>query len=75
MADPQVVHRGILITLPHAPSGTDLPLIATPLHFLETPISYRNAPPALGEHTREVLKELLDVTDDELATLHQNQVI
>lgn len=75
LADPQVVHRGMLMTLPHAPSGTDLPLIANPLNFSETPVRYRNAPPSLGEHTHEVLKELLDISDEELAVLHQDQVI
>jgi crotonobetainyl-CoA:carnitine CoA-transferase CaiB-like acyl-CoA transferase len=59
-ADPQVQARGMRIDLPHpeAASGT-VPLIANPIKATATPPAYRAAPPTLGQHTDEVLEELL----------------
>ena len=43
---------------PYSPKLTRLPLVASPLRLSATPVAYRNAPPALGQHTDEVLHEL-----------------
>jgi crotonobetainyl-CoA:carnitine CoA-transferase CaiB-like acyl-CoA transferase len=53
-ADEQVRHRGLRIDLPHAVAGT-VPSVACPIRFLHAGLNVRNGPPALGEHTREVL--------------------
>ena len=53
-ADEQVRHRGLRLDLPHAIAGT-VPSVACPIHFLHANLNLRNGPPALGEHTREVL--------------------
>jgi crotonobetainyl-CoA:carnitine CoA-transferase CaiB-like acyl-CoA transferase len=37
-------------------------MIANPVRFSETPASYRRRPPALGEHTEDVLREWLGET-------------
>ncbi len=59
-ATPQVAAREMLINMPygHAASG-DVRLIGNPVKFSKTPVSYRHAPPVCGEHTEEVLAELL----------------
>jgi formyl-CoA transferase len=54
LADPHVRDRGMTFTLPHA-IGWDVPQIANPIRFSRSPIQYDRAPPALGEHTDEVL--------------------
>lgn len=66
--DPQAIDRGARIDLPHSVAGT-APGIANPIHFSETPVTYRNAPPTLGEHTDEVLTEVLNLSSEELAAL------
>ena len=68
--DPHVQARGMKIDLPHsaAKAGT-VPLIANPVKMSGTPVQYRNAPPMLGEHTAEVLKEVLGIDDAEVADL------
>ena len=68
MAHPQVQHLGTRLSLPHA-TGVNVPSIASPMRFSKTPVSYRRAPPMLGQHTREVLLEagLDDATIDKLA--------
>lgn len=53
-ADPQVQNRGMQISVQHA-KGYQVPLVANPVKFSATPISYPLAPPELGEHTEFVL--------------------
>jgi crotonobetainyl-CoA:carnitine CoA-transferase CaiB-like acyl-CoA transferase len=53
-ADEQVRHRGLRLDLPHAAAGT-VPSVACPIRFLHANLNLRSGPPALGEHTREVL--------------------
>ena len=74
--DPQVRHRGMRIDLPHplAAAG-EVPLIANPIKMSETPVAYRNAPPTLGQHTDEVLAELLDMDEEERRGLRRRGVI
>ncbi len=58
--DPQVQHRGLRATTPHAwaESGS-VDLIASPLaHMSATPATIRSAPPLIGEHTEQLLSEL-----------------
>ena len=74
--DPQVKARGMRLKMAHPATG-DAPveLIASPIRMSATPPSYRHAPPMLGQHTDEVLKELLDLDDDALTALHADGVI
>lgn len=59
-ADPHVRAHGARITMPFpaAQSGA-VDLVANPLRFSRTPASYRIAPPRLGEHGDEVLRDWL----------------
>ena len=52
--DPQVAHNGLLTTVPH-PAGGEVTVVATPIRFSETPGAIRSGPPAVGQHTDEVL--------------------
>jgi crotonobetainyl-CoA:carnitine CoA-transferase CaiB-like acyl-CoA transferase len=65
--DPQIRHRNMLRNMPHPRTGT-MPFVANPIRFSETPISYDRAPPALGDHAREVLAEWLGLEGDQLDT-------
>lgn len=66
--DPHVLARGLRLDLPHSSAGT-IPSVASPLRLSETPVEYRHAAPLLGEHTDAVLKEYLNLTDDEIKEL------
>lgn len=57
--DPQVQARGVRISLPrHADDGiAQVAGVANPMRLSATPVHYHSAPPALGQHTDEVLQE------------------
>ena len=74
-ADPQVQARGMKIRMPHPLAGEDVRLVGSPLHLSRTPVSYRRAPPTLGQHTDEVLAEMLDLDESERATLRDQGII
>jgi crotonobetainyl-CoA:carnitine CoA-transferase CaiB-like acyl-CoA transferase len=52
-----------------------VPLVSNPVQFSATPVSYERAPPLLGEHTDEVLRERLGYSDAEIASLRKDEVI
>ncbi|HEY6967085.1 MAG TPA: CaiB/BaiF CoA-transferase family protein [Burkholderiales bacterium] len=66
--EPQVKARGVKIELEHKAAGK-LPLVASPMRFSGTPLEYRLPPPLLGEHTEEVLRDLLGKSAAEIAQL------
>lgn len=55
---PQVKARQLRREMPH-PLGGTAPVTASPLRFSASPVVYRHAPPMLGEHTQEILREVL----------------
>ena len=73
-ADPQVQHRGMKIEVPHPLSGV-VPLVANPIKYSRTPISYDAPPPLLGQHTDEVLSTLLGKTTEEIAALRAKRIV
>jgi formyl-CoA transferase len=73
-SDPQVHARGLRVDVPHPLSGT-VPQVANPILLSATPIGYGDAPPTLGQHTREVLREILGMDEGELAELARKGVI
>jgi crotonobetainyl-CoA:carnitine CoA-transferase CaiB-like acyl-CoA transferase len=72
--DPQVQHRGMRVDIAH-PLGVNVPSVANPMRFSETPITYDRPPPLLGQHTDEILRDVLGIGDAELASLRQQKVI
>lgn len=74
IADPQVAARGLRIDLPHPRAG-QVPLMGSPLRMSDSPPDYRRPPPLLGEHTDEVLGELLGAAPGELAAWRASGVI
>jgi len=71
---PQVEAREMLIHMEHPTIG-DLPLVGSPLKFSDTPVEYKLPPPRLGEHTEDVLKELLGYSNEKIADLKSSAVI
>ena len=72
-ADPQAKARGLAFTLPH-PSAGEVPMVASPLRFSDTPVEHVR-PPLLGEHTDAVLRDLLGRSEAEIDALRKAAVI
>jgi crotonobetainyl-CoA:carnitine CoA-transferase CaiB-like acyl-CoA transferase len=73
-AEPQLAARGLRMDLPHPLAGT-VPQVGTPIRFSATMPDYERAPPLLGEHTVEVLRQRLALSDAEIAALAARGVI
>jgi crotonobetainyl-CoA:carnitine CoA-transferase CaiB-like acyl-CoA transferase len=56
-ADPQVQARGMVVEHAHSLAGA-VSLVGSPMKLSATPVDLRYAPPMLGQHTDEVLREL-----------------
>ena len=76
-ADPHTTAREMRLEMPHPLAGGDgtVPLIGNPLKLSETPVSYRHAPPVLGQHSDDVLADWLQLEADAIAELRQDQVV
>jgi crotonobetainyl-CoA:carnitine CoA-transferase CaiB-like acyl-CoA transferase len=66
--DPQVKHRELFFDVPHPTVGA-VPLTASPIRMSATPVDRYRAPPTLGQHTDEVLAEVLGLSGEERAAL------
>ena len=74
--NPQVQARGMEIEMEHpASGGQPVKMIGSPIKLSRTPASYRRPPPMLGEHTDEVLGELLDLDTSACSELRQKGII
>ena len=71
--DRQVKHRRMLVEVPHPLSGT-VPQVASPMRFTAAPLVHDRAPPLLGEHSVEILREI-GIGDAEIEQLRKNGVV
>jgi CoA:oxalate CoA-transferase len=71
---PQVKAREMLVDLEH-PAGFSLKVPNSPLRLSRTPGAIQGPPPALGQHTDEVLTSLLGLSDREIVALREAQAV
>ena len=72
--DPQVLNRGMVVEVDH-PTAGKIKLAGIPMKFSRTPAFVKSPPPLLGEHTNEVLSNLLGYSKEEILNLRKEQVI
>jgi len=72
--EPQVQARGMQIELPHSVAGK-VTLVGSPMKFSETPIKHEMPPPALGQHTDEILTQFLMKSKSEIDKLKSEGVV
>ena len=73
LEDPQVKHRGMFRAMPDPACGT-LTFVANPIRLSDTPPDYLRPPPALGEHSAEVLRDWLEMGETQLAAVMAESV-
>ncbi|MCF8166497.1 MAG: CoA transferase [Rhodoferax sp.] len=69
----QVKARGVQIEVPHPTAGV-MKLVASPMRLSETPVEVRMAPPTLGQHTEEILRERLNLSPQAINELHSKGI-
>ena len=72
-SDPQARHRQMARKVAH-PAGAELTLTRSPLDQSGSPAPYR-APPQLGQHTDDVLRDVLGLSAERIAQLRAAQVV
>jgi len=70
----QVQARGLRVDLPHPSAGT-VKLVGSPVKMSATPPKAASHPPLLGEHTEAVLRDVLDLSAEQIAALRTRGVI
>ncbi len=72
--DPQVLANNYVTTFDHPVFGPTK-TVGFPIGFSETPMSIRREAPEFGQHTEEILIDLLDYTWDDITRLKEEEVI
>ena len=72
--DPQVLQRKMLVEVEH-PTAGKVPMTGLPLKFSDTPASVRLAPPLLGQHSEEILRNWLKMAESEIVDLKSKGII
>jgi len=72
--NPQVQARGMVVEAPHPTAGT-VRLVRNPMRLSASPAETDMAPPLLGQHTDEVLREVLGRSEEEIAALRNKGVL
>ncbi len=73
-ANEQVQARAMAIDLPH-PSAGQVKLVRNPIRMSATPATSGMAPPLLGQHTEQVLREVLGRSEEEIAALRERGIV
>lgn len=74
MNHPQVVHRDMIVELEHPTIGK-FKTVGLPVKYSKHGSSIRSPPPTLGEHTEQILSDLLKYDADSISSLRRNNVI
>jgi crotonobetainyl-CoA:carnitine CoA-transferase CaiB-like acyl-CoA transferase len=74
LRDPQVLHRGMVVQLPHERLGA-LPTLGTPIKVDDAAACAPAPPPRLGQHTDEVLATRLKYPGERIDALRREGVI
>ncbi len=72
--EPQVKARAVRIEVKHPVAGK-VPMVASPMRFSGTPLEHKTPPPLLGEHTDEILRQVLGKKPEEIARLREAKVL
>jgi CoA:oxalate CoA-transferase len=73
MEDPQILARDMIVEVDHPVAG-HLKMAGVPIKMSETQGTVRTHAPLLGQHTEEILKELLGMSTEEIDALKKENI-
>jgi crotonobetainyl-CoA:carnitine CoA-transferase CaiB-like acyl-CoA transferase len=74
LSNPHTLAREMVRTVQH-PTAGEVKMLGLPIRFSDTPASVRRAPPTLGQHTEQVLRDVIGLSDTRIAELRAERVI
>ena len=74
LEDPHLHARNMIESVEHAVLG-EVRVLGVPIKLSDTPGRISNAPPVLGQHTDQILRGDLGLTDAEIATLRASNTV
>jgi crotonobetainyl-CoA:carnitine CoA-transferase CaiB-like acyl-CoA transferase len=74
LSDPHTIARDMVRTVQHPTAGA-VKMLGIPFRFSATPASIRRPPPLLGQHTEQILRDVLQLSDARIAELRSSKVI
>jgi crotonobetainyl-CoA:carnitine CoA-transferase CaiB-like acyl-CoA transferase len=74
LSQPQAVAREMVVETDHQVLGK-IPIVNRPIKFPGDPQPIPAAPPVLGQHTDEILRDILGFTSDRIAELRASKVV
>jgi crotonobetainyl-CoA:carnitine CoA-transferase CaiB-like acyl-CoA transferase len=70
----QAAARGLKLTV-HDPAGRPVELVGTPFHIAGAELPVPSLPPRLGEHTEEVLRDVLRMSSADVERLRRDGIV
>ena len=74
LAQPQAVAREMVVQTEHKTLGS-IPIVNRPIKFVDAPQPVPTAPPVLGQHTDEILAQVLGLTGEQIAQLRASGAV
>jgi len=74
VTDPHILEREMVLSVEHSRLG-DVKVVGTPMKFSRTRCQIKKASPDLGDHTNEILTEMLDLSPKEIEELKKERAI
>ena len=72
--DPHIAGAREMFVEMMTPKGDSMKAVATPIKFSETRATVRTGPPKLGEHNETILKEILGLSEEQIAELREKKI-
>lgn len=72
--DPHIKEIGLVKTLSH-PTGGEIKVVGPPVTYSESSNTARTSPPLLGQHTDEILRDILEYDDSKIKDLRTRNII
>jgi formyl-CoA transferase/CoA:oxalate CoA-transferase len=70
--DPQILHNKMIVSMEH-PLGGQIKAVGNPIHMPDSIVDEWVAPPLLGQHNDEILKGLLNYSDEKINALREEE--